>query len=406
MNPTSEPRGLPPAGRFALIAALFSSVGQTFFIGLFGSDFRAEFGLSDARFGTLYSAATLASGIAMFWAGSLADHFSLRRAVIVVLALMAAGAWLVSATTAGWLLLPGLFLLRMSGQGLMGHLAVVAAGRYALRRRGRAVAMVSYGFIVGEACLPPLVALALEQYDWRTVWLAAAVAIAAVGIPLLAWLARPLTGNPAADAEAHGATEDLPLLRRHKMLVHGAFVRVLAVVLVPPVLITALFLHQGAIAERQQWTLLDVGQAFVLFASAQAAAAFLGGRLIDRFSARALLRVQLLPAAVAVLSLGTLAPHVSLWAMFAGLGITAGLNGVISAAIWVELFGTRQLGMIRGVYAALMVVSTAAGPIALGALLDAGVTLLAIGVGVAFYTAVVPVLVAPGIVPHDSRAAY
>ena len=192
------------------------------------------------------------------------------------------------------------------------------------------------------------------------------------------------------------------------MLTHGAFVRVLMVVLVPPVLITAMFLHQGAIAERQGWTLLEIGRAFILFAVAQALAAFLAGRLIDRFSARVLLYFQLLPAAAGVLSLGLLGAEASLWLMFAGLGLTAGFNGVISAAIWVELFGTRQLGMIRGVYAALMVASTALGPVLLGGLLDLGISLLAIGLAVAVYAVAVPVAVVPAIVPETvpARSPY
>ncbi|MFU8833621.1 MAG: MFS transporter, partial [Wenzhouxiangella sp.] len=153
MNDNPQPRGLPPAGRFALLAALCSSVGQTFFIGLFGSDFRAEFGLSDAAFGTLYSAATLGGGLLMFWLGGLADRFTLRRSVLLVLGMLALGALLVSAAQTVALLLAGLFLVRLAGQGLMGHLGVVAAGRFAVRRRGRALAMVSYGFILGEASL-------------------------------------------------------------------------------------------------------------------------------------------------------------------------------------------------------------------------------------------------------------
>ncbi|MDT8409368.1 MAG: MFS transporter [Wenzhouxiangellaceae bacterium] len=405
MNHSVQAVGLPPAGRFALLAALFSSVGQTFFIGLFGADFRAEFELSDTALGTIYSGATLVSGLSMFWLGGLADHLSLRRAVVLVLLVLAGGAALISVAGSGWMLLPGLFLVRLAGQGLMGHLGVVAAGRYALRRRGRALAMVSYGFILGEACFPPLVALLLDTWDWRLVWLSASLIILALGVPVLYWLARPLVGNPAADQENAGSDSSTTalLMRRSKLFTNAQFLRVLTIVLVPPVLITALFLHQGAIAERQQWLLIDVGKGFVLFAMAQALAAFLSARLIDRFSARVLLRFQLLPAALGLLSLGLLASSPSLWVMFAGLGITAGLNGVIAAAIWVELFGTRQLGMIRGVYAALMVLSTALGPIALGALLDFEVSLLAIGLAVTAYAVLVPMLAMPGIGARRTR---
>jgi len=403
LNQDSTPPGLPPAGRFALLAALSSSIGQTFFIGLFGAEFRAAFVLSDAQFGLLYSAATLVSGLSMFWLGAVIDHVRLARAVAVVLVLLALGAGLVASADGVAGLLLGLFLLRLAGQGLMGHLAVVAAGRFALRRRGRALAMVSYGFILGEACLPPLVAGLLQSFDWRTVWLGASLLLAGLALPVLFLLARPMIGNPAAALEPETSTPPT-LFRRRDLFSQGAFIRVLLIILVPPVLVTALFLHQGAIAERMGWTLIEVGRAFVLFALLQAAAAFSAGRLIDRFSARALLRVQLLPGAIAVLALGWLAPGPSLWLMFAGLGLLSGLNSVIGAAIWVELFGTRQLGMIRGVHTALMVLGTAAGPVLLGALLDHGVSLAAFGVGVSLWIVLVPLLAVPGVKPRLHRS--
>lgn len=396
MNPQSTPPGLPPAGRFALLAALSSSIGQTFFIGLFGAEFRAAFELSDAQFGLLYSCATLVSGLSMFWLGAMVDHVRLSRAVAVVLTLLALGAGLVASAEGVASLLLGIFLLRLAGQGLMGHLAVVAAGRFALQRRGRALAMVSYGFILGEACLPPLVATLLQSFDWRTVWLGASLLLAGLALPLLFVLARPMVGNPAAALDPDPSALQVRF-RRRDLFSQGAFVRVLLIILVPPVLVTALFLHQAAIAERQGWALIEVGRAFVLFAAVQAAAAFLAGRLIDRFSARSLLRFQLLPGAVAVLALGWLPPGPGLWLMFAGLGLLSGLNSVIGAAIWIELFGTRQLGMIRGVHAAVMVLGTAAGPVMLGALLDHGVSLAAFGVGVSLWIVLVPLLVVPGV---------
>ncbi len=396
-------RGLPPAGRFALTAALCSSVGQTFFIGLFGAEFRAAFDLSDAAFGTLYSTATLVSGLTMFWLGAVADHVALRRIAVVVALVLAAGAALVASASTPLLFACGLFLLRLAGQGLLGHLAVVAAGRFATVRRGRALAMASYGFIVGEALFPFAVALALESLGWRSVWWSLA-AIAALGVaPLLYLLARPLIGDPSienadpdiGDAETSRMAAAMPI-GRGRLLVDPVFLRILAVVLVPPVVVTALFLHQAAIAERQAWSMLAVGQAFALFAAAQFAASFAAGRLIDRFGVRPLLRIELVPLGLAVLALGGLAPATALWVLFAGLGLTAGLNSVLAAAVWVEFYGTRQLGLVRGVYMALMVVSTALGPVALGLLLDAGVTLWSIGVVIAAYAALVPLVATPG----------
>lgn len=390
----SLPRGIPPAGRFALTAALCSSLGQTFFIGLFGGEFRAAFDLSDAAFGTLYSTATLASGLLMFWIGGLADHVALKRAALLVAVLLAAGAATIAGSAGPIGFAIGLFLLRLAGQGLLGHLAVVAAGRFATARRGRALAMSSYGFILGEALFPSLVALALESLSWRDVWWSLSlVAVVLVG-PALYALGRPLIGDPSADASEEASPP--PRVGRARLLIDPNFLRVLLIVLVPPVVVTALFLHQAAIAERQGWSLLLVGRGFMAFAACQFLASFAAGRLIDRFGARPLLRVQLLPLGLALLALGGLDATPSLWAMFIGLGLTAGVNSVLAAAVWVELYGTRQLGLVRGVFMALMVVSTALGPIALGLLLDAGVTLWSIGIAVMGWVVLVPPLAVPG----------
>jgi len=388
----ASPAGIPPAGRFAFLAALSSSFGQTFYIGLFGSDFRAEFGLGESALGTLYGAATLVSGLSMFWLGAIADHMPMRRAIALTMSVLAAGAALVAFTPHVAGLFAGLFLLRLAGQGLAGHLAVVAAGRYALRRRGRAVAMATYGFILGEALFPPAVAAAMGWLGWRELWWWAAGVLALGALPLLWVLARPLVG-PGGTAEREVEALDPSVFSRRDLFGNPRFLRVLAVVLVSPLVVTALFLHQGTLAERLDWSLGTVASGFVLFAAMQGLAAFAGGRLVDRFSARALLRFYLLPLGLGVLALGLLPPAPAMWAMFAGLGLTAGINGVVCGALWVELFGTARLGMIRGVYAALMVVSTAAGPVLFGLLFDRGVGLAAIGLAVAAYALVVPQLV-------------
>jgi len=393
---------VPPqrsAGRFALAAALSSSLGQTFFIGLFGGQLREDFDLSQSAFGALYGGATLTSGLLMFWLGSLADHWSMRRSIALALSGLALGAALIAQAQTVVGLIVALFLLRLCGQGLAGHLAVVAAARYA-RRRGRAVAMVSYGFILGEAILPSAVAFAMIGMDWREVWLTAAAVSAVVALPILVWLAWPLT-HPLDLNRVQGRVEpgDVRTMTRRKLFSQASFLRVLTLVLLPAVVVTAVFLHQGTIAERLGWQLSDLASGFLLFAALQGVFAFAGGRIVDRFSARVLLRVALLPAGFGLLALAVLDPAYSLWFLFAGVGMTSGLNGVITGAIWVELFGLAQLGLIRGVYSALMVVSSALGPVFLGALFDWQVSFMTMALAYLLYALLVPVLVLPGLKP-------
>ena len=61
---------------FAL--TFLSSFGQTFFISLSGPDIRAAFGLTHGAFGSIYSLATLSSGLLMIWVGSVIDRVDIR----------------------------------------------------------------------------------------------------------------------------------------------------------------------------------------------------------------------------------------------------------------------------------------------------------------------------------------
>ena len=58
---------------FGFALCFLSSVGQTYFIALFGGEIRAAFGLSHGGFGTVYMAGTLASAATLMLLGRLVD---------------------------------------------------------------------------------------------------------------------------------------------------------------------------------------------------------------------------------------------------------------------------------------------------------------------------------------------
>lgn len=390
LNPADHARR---AAGFGLLAAASTSPGQTFFVGLFGSAFRESFQLSDAALGSLYAVATLASGLLMFWLGELADRLAMRRAITLSVGMVIAGSLLLATAIAPLQLGIGLFLLRLGGQGLTGHFAIVAAVRFSGRLRGRSTATAAMGFILGEAFYPLLVTAALGMVDWRTVWAAIAIILLLVYLPALRQLAKPFP-VPNAIPDAQPNENDVDWNRR-ALFVSAPFLGTLGIVLVPPFVITALFFHQSALGYRLDWSAERIAQAFLLFAFCQAIATFVSGRLIDSFGARAIMRFYLLPLAAGLLATFTLDGAVALWMLFAGLGFTAGSNSVIGGAVWVEIFGNRKLGLIRGMYAALMVLSTAASPALLGALLSAGIELAPMFLPVIVYVVILPLLLVP-----------
>jgi len=62
---------------FGFVMTFGSSLGQTYFIGLFGGEMRGDLGLSHGDFGAIYSSATLASAVMLLWTGSLIDRLDL-----------------------------------------------------------------------------------------------------------------------------------------------------------------------------------------------------------------------------------------------------------------------------------------------------------------------------------------
>lgn len=384
-------RAHDPARRAAwtgFAAAVGSSVGQTFFIGLFGLHFQGAFDLDPAGLGALYAIATTAAGALMFWLGALADHQPLRRALAFAGVVLAAGAALMAIAHSAWVLLLGLFLLRLGGQGLLGHFAIVAATRYA-RRRGRSITIAAFGFLTAEAALPTVVVLALASMEWRMVWAMCAVAIMLGMFLVLLPLARPLPRIEHHPAEHAHAT-----VGRWELLGNRRFLALLSVLLVSAFTVTAVFFHVAQLFAGRGWPVDRIAAGFVMFAAAQAIAVVSVGRLVDRFGAMRILRFYLLPLACGVLAVGLGGPVTGPLLMFAGLGMTAGAQSVMGGAVWAELYGTQQLGLVRGVFAACMVFATAASPMLLGFALTNGIALVAMAAGVALYAIVVPQFVA------------
>lgn len=150
---------------FGVLMTFCSSVGQTFFISLFSGEIRATFALSDGDFGSLYSLGTLASAAVLLWAGRLIDRLSLPLFAAGVLALLGSTCLLMGAAWDAAVLVLALFGLRLFGQGLASHSAVVAMGRYFEAQRGRALSIATLGHTLGEATLPAVVVAALALAD-------------------------------------------------------------------------------------------------------------------------------------------------------------------------------------------------------------------------------------------------
>ncbi len=408
------------AAAFGLLAALASTFGQSIFIGLFGGPIQTALHLQPAQWGALYGLATGASGMLMFWLGAMADRMAAARAITIALVILACGAVTMALAQGPWMLALAFFCLRLGGQGLCSHLAIVTAARHA-RQRGRNIAIAAFGFILGEALLPLVVTAMMGFIDWRWVWGCAGALVLLGAMPLLRHVAAPLPllpvpANRAGHAPAGQAPlaaepgraeappvaaekalpqttpSEAPQLRRRDLLRSPAFLAALPVLLLIPFVVTSVFVHQASISALRGWSPAQVAWAYLCFAGSQAVMTWLAGRLVDHSGAVQMFRFYLWPLAGAVLIGAFAPPGAALWGLYLGLGLASGCQGVLSGALWAELFGIERLGMVRGVFTALMVLSTAASPPLLGLALQAQTPLTLLAGVTAVYVLLMPLL--------------
>ncbi len=379
---------------FGLFLTFASSFGQTFFISLFSSELRQDFGLSHGAFGSLYSVATLASGFLLIWVGRAIDRMELRFfTALVILGLAAASFTLANAGSAA-MLCAAIFGLRLFGQGLLGHIAMVSMARYFERARGKAVSLAALGYPLGEAALPFIAIAVLAAVGWRASWgyFVAAIVIIVLPMAMLLLSSRPQSGITEPEAPVARREDVNRGASLREVLRDGRFYLFLPAILAPSFITTGMFFHQRHLAEVKGWSLELLAAAFVVFALSQSLTALCAGQAIDRFGARRLLPVFLLPMSAAMLLLSFSSAPLSAQLYMLATGATAGAGSALFGALWAELYGVTHLGAIRSFVTSLMVFSTALSPPFMGLLFDAGAAFEALTLGFFIYCVLVSLL--------------
>lgn len=358
---------------FGALHALFSAPGQTFVIGLFVAAFSDSFGLTPAAIGGLYLVATLGSAATLILLGHWIDHMRLvhySAAVVIGLSIacLAAGSARGPAT-----LFVAIYLLRLTGQGLMTHVEATATARMFSAQRGRALSITALGGPAAEMIFPPLAVAGIAVIGWRpTYYLFGGVALLIV-LPLTQWLLRgiprppkPPVGDRSPWRELAGG---LALLARSRYVW-----AVLPAAGLFPFAITGIVFQITTIAEDRGWSLELVAIAFPISAVTQVIGLMASGPLIDAISARRLFLFQSLPLIAGMAILAGFSGGWALFLAFGLIGLSGGLTRTTSTAMWAETFGTEKLGTIRSAVVMYMVLTTALAPFLFGALLAAGVS--------------------------------
>jgi len=387
----------PFLGAGALLA-FTSSYGQTYFISLFAGEIRGAFGLSHGAWGGIYTVGTMISAVVMIWAGALTDRFRVRHLGAIVAVVLALACLLMAGAQNGAMLILAVFLLRFAGQGMMSHLSVVAMARWFVATRGRALSIAAMGFSFGQAILPILFVALLVRFDWRWLWLLAAVMVL-LTMPVLARLLRAERTPQSVARQTQSVGMQCRHWTRRDVLHHWLFWMMVPVLLGPPAWGTALFFQQVHLTEVKGWALVDYVALMPLFTAAALGATLVAGALIDRFGSAVLAMAYMVPYIVSFVIMAAAETLFGAAISLVVFALGSGIQATVPAALWAEFFGTRHLGSIKALSAALMVFGSAIGPGISGVLIDWGLSFPQQMWGYAVYFAVAGVIITLGLLP-------
>ena len=378
---------------FGFIFTFFSSFGQSFFIGLFNSSIRDDLNISHGHFGTIYALATLISSFTLIWIGKKIDDFKLIYFSLFVILLLFLSSIFFSFINSIYLLFFGIFLLRLSGQGLMSHTATTSISRYFDVNRGKALSVTWLGLSAAEFIMPVTIVFFLSIYSWRNIWLFIALLII-LFLPLISVLTvKKITLSSRERKNSNVKIKNIKNWTKKEVLLDPKFYLISLVMLALPMINTGVFVYQSFILESKNWGEFVIAKSFMIYAILSVATLFIGGPLVDKFTSRKILPLMNIPSLFAMLILFYSNNYMSSYFLLGLMGISNGLANVLGSSTWAEIYGVKHIGSIKALTTAMMVFSTAFGTAIFGIIIDLGYPIEVIAIMSFSYIAIANILI-------------
>ena len=358
---------------FGFIFTFFSSFGQSFFLGLFNSSIRNELSITHGQFGTIYASATLLSSFILVWIGKKIDDVNILKFASYVIILLSISCFLFSKISSIIFLFFSIFLMRLSGQGLMSHTATTTISRYFEKSRGRALSLTWLGLSLAEFILPLLIVFLLTFIEWRNIWISISILVLLI-LPFASFFLVKSINLESREVSFDNKIElkKIKQWKRIEVLKDYRFYIICLNMLAMPWIATGTFVYQSFISTSKDWGPYVIAQSFMAYSILSVITIFFSGFLIDKFSSRKLLIYMNIPLLLSAFVLYYFTDPISSFIFLGLIGISNGLANVLGSSTWAEIYGVKYIGSIKALTTALMVFSTAFGTALFGILIDNG----------------------------------
>jgi MFS family permease len=149
---------------------------------------------------------TFAAGMMMGIVGRLFDHYGHRKMSIIIAACFGGALFFMSTVNSVIMLLIGFFFIRLFGQGSMGLISGTLVPQWFIRRKGRAMSIVSVFGALSWATFPVMNIWLIQNFGWRNGWRFWMLVIWFLTIPLFYYFIR----NRPEDVGFYPDNEMLP----------------------------------------------------------------------------------------------------------------------------------------------------------------------------------------------------
>lgn len=296
------------------------------------------------------------------------------------------------------LMILGIFSLRFFGQGLLPVTANTMIGKWFVKKRGTAFAVLGVVNSLAFSAAPAVMAAFVSNLGWSKAWQVMAV-IVGVGMGLLALLfyrdtpekmglsvdgknqesassslSPPSGVLPKGADPSPGTMNKIPEmygLTRSQAIRTRSFWAVVLVIATNALVMTGLTFHIQALGIQSGLSLAKAVAIFIPVSFIGVPLSFISAVLTDRIHVRYLVYTMALSQLVSYIAVFFLNTHGGYIVTIIGLGISSGLMGPLQTAVIPKIFGRKYLGSLNGLVGSLGVIGSAMGPILLSSVNDA-----------------------------------